>query len=115
MVAPLADRPAQERIAGGLHDPAADYDPLALVYIPAVAREGFQDRATRLLALEEQGIVLARHQEHNAAEGADAPDADDFHRMVHEPETVEGQSHVVRQALPVADKRLPDMPHQLVV
>src|SRR5205823_3730277 len=50
--------PAQEEIAGRLHHPTTVHDSLAVVGVRTLTRIGCEDRRTRLLELEEQGIVL---------------------------------------------------------
>ena len=80
------------------------HDALAVVGVQALARIGFQDRGACLLDLEEQGIVLARHQEQDATAGADAADADHLDRDVHELEPVQEQTPVFLHGFPVAGK-----------
>ena len=57
--------PAQEDIAGCLHQPLARHDPLTLVAVLAGAGEGGQDRLACVLDLQEQriGLVAADHQD----------------------------------------------------
>ena len=85
------------------------HDALAVVGVQALARIGFEDRGACLLELEEQGIVLARHQEHDATEGPDAADADHLDRHVHELETVQKQTPVFLHGFPIAGKGLLDI------
>ena len=69
--------PAQEDVAGRLHEPLAVHHPLALVVVPAGPGEPGEHRFLGLLDLEEQrvGLVTAQHQDDPAA-GAHAAHAD---------------------------------------
>ena len=91
------------------------HDALAVVGVQALAGIGFEDGRARLLELEEQRIVLARHQQHDATVGSDAADADDLDRHIHELETVQQQSTVFLQGFPIAGKRLVDVCGLLLV
>ena len=55
--------PAQEDVAGGLHQALPGDDPLAVVGELALARVGLDHRPLRLLDLEEQRIVLVAADE----------------------------------------------------
>ena len=70
--------PAEEDIAGRLHEPVAVHDTLSVVWEDALSRIGLQDRSARLLELENERISSAGHQQNHRAGGADAPDADDL-------------------------------------
>src|SRR6266702_2030733 len=77
--------PAEEGIAGRLHQPLPLDDPLPLVAEPSLAGERAEHGWPRLLDLQEQrvGLVPAEHQ-HDPAPGADAADADHLARDVGE-------------------------------
>ena len=69
MSAGVASRPAKEDVARRLHEPVAAHDPLPVIRVRALAGVRLQDRGSRLLDLEEQGIFFAGHQQRNRAEG----------------------------------------------
>ena len=69
---PLA--PPEEHVAGGLHEPVAVHDALAVVREDARPRERLQDRGSCLLDLEEQRVALASREAENPAGGPDAAD-----------------------------------------
>src|SRR3984885_645548 len=77
--------PAQEDVAGCLHQPLARYHPLALVGELAGADESAEHRRLGFLNLQEQriGVIAAEHQDDPAAR-SDAADTDDFARDVTE-------------------------------
>src|SRR4029077_18506073 len=80
-----AGRPAQERIGGGLGQPLAHDDPLALVLVFAGAGEPGQHRLLRLLHLQEQRLVgSVADQQHDERLSSDRPDADNLAREVAE-------------------------------
>ncbi len=56
----LGPLPAQEDVAGGLHEPLAGHDPLALVGVLAGAHVPAEHRLRGLLDLEEQRVVSSR-------------------------------------------------------
>ena len=70
-------------VAGGLHEPLAVHDALALVLVLARARVGSEHRRAGLLDLQEQRIVVAvAHQQDHQRLGPDRADADDLAREV---------------------------------
>src|SRR5215470_6510230 len=56
------DRPAQEQVAGCLHEALAYHHPLATIGIGGGARVGLEHRAACFLHLEEERIVGARRE-----------------------------------------------------
>src|SRR5208283_5606223 len=66
--------PSEEHVAGGLHDPVAVHDALAVVGKHARACVGFQHRGAGLFDLKEEGILLAGHEEEYPARGSNAAD-----------------------------------------
>ena len=90
-------RPAQEDVAGGLHQPLPRDDPLALVRVDALARVRCEHRRTRFLHLQEQGMAFGRGEETHQAAGADAADADDLHREVFQAVAIEQHAAIVGQ------------------
>ncbi len=73
-----APGPAEEHVAGGLHQPVAVHNALAVVGENARARVRLQHRGAGLLHLEEERIVLAGHEEEDEAGGPDAADPNHF-------------------------------------
>ena len=53
--------PAEEDVAGWLHEPVAVHNTLSVVREDAFSRIGLQDRGTRLLDLENERISVASH------------------------------------------------------
>ena len=60
--------PTEEHVAGGLHEPVAVHDPLAVVGKDARTRVRLQHRGAGLLHLEEERIALAGHEEEHEAD-----------------------------------------------
>ncbi len=90
-------RPAQEDVAGGLHQPLPHDDSLALVLVDAPARVRCEHRRTRLLHLQEEGMAFGGGEETHQAAGADAADADDLHREVFQAVAIEQHAAIVGQ------------------
>src|SRR6516162_10236342 len=107
MTAQLTFRPAEEEIAGGLHEPTTSHDALAVVGVGALTRITFQDRTACLLDLEEKRIVLTRHQERDRAPRANAADSDHLDRNVKELELIQEPTPIFLEGFPVASKGLP--------
>ena len=78
MTSQLTLGPAEEDVAGRLHEPVAVHHALSVVREHAFPRICLQDRGARLLDLENERIPFVGHQQHHPAGGADAPDANDF-------------------------------------
>ena len=108
-------RPAQEDVASRLHEPVPLHYPLPVVGINARARIGFQDRGARFLDLEEEGVLCARHQQRDAADGADASDAHHLDGLVLEGISVQEDTPVVRQRFAVASKNILDPRVEIVL
>ena len=70
-------RPAEERIAGSLHDALSGYDPLAIVWERAPGQVRLEDGRWRLLELEEQRIIRAGTLQQQDV--GSEPDAADTH------------------------------------
>ena len=82
--------PAEEDVAGRLHQALAGDDPLAAVRVLALADESLQHRRLRLLDLQEQRVLLVdAEEEHDPGAGADAADPDHLTGEVDEPELLE--------------------------
>ena len=99
-------RPAEEDVACRLHEALARHDPLAVVLVQGLAGVGLEHRLPRLLDLQENRIVVGRHEQSEGAERADAADADDLDREVEQVEAVEQRPDVLGQGLPIAFERL---------
>src|SRR4029453_2019609 len=100
----LALRPAEEDVARRLHQSVAVYNPLAMIAVDALAGVRLQDRGPRLLDLEEQGVLFARHQQRHGAEGADAANPDHLDGDVLELIAVDEHPPVFLHAVPIAGK-----------
>src|SRR6516162_9776250 len=75
--------PAQEVVAGCLHQQSATNYPLPMIWVGTLSRVRLQDRCRRLFHLREERIILVGHHEYDCTEGTDAANTHDF------------QSHVV--------------------
>ena len=84
--------PAEQHVAGRLHEPVAVHDPLAVVGEVARGGVGLQHRGARLLDLEEERVPLVGHQQQHPAHGAHAADADHLDRDVLDLVAVEQQA-----------------------
>ena len=66
-VLPLHGRPAEEQVAGGLHEPLAGHHAATVVGVGAASGVGLEHRGLRLLHLEEQrvegGTSLQEHDQ----------------------------------------------------
>ena len=102
--------PPEEHVAGGLHEPVAVHDALAVVRKDARAGVRLQHRGARLLDLEEERIALAGHEEEHPAAGPDA--ADPHHLDGGVPELVAVEQGLVgrRQGGAVPGERVHDKP-----
>src|SRR5262245_46878387 len=87
--------PAQEDVAGRLHQALARHHTLAVVGIRALADEALEDRLLRLLHLQEQGILVVPAQEQpDPRARADAADADHLPGQMDETELLEQVSAI---------------------
>ena len=79
--------PAEQHVAGRLHQALALDHALAVVVVIARSEVALEDRRLGLLELEEQRVVVvaAEHEQHPVP-GADAADADDLAGEVDDPE-----------------------------
>ena len=109
-VALRALRPPEEHVAGGLHEPVAVDDALAVVGEDARAGVRLQHRGARLLDLEEEGVALAGHEEEHPAGGADAADPHHLDGGVAELVAVEQRLVRVGERGPVARPARPGAP-----
>ena len=62
MASPLSGGPAQEEIAGGLHEMAPHHNSLAMIGVGTLARIGFEHRGAGLFDLKKQRVLLAEHK-----------------------------------------------------
>ena len=81
-------RPAQEEAAGRLHEVLACDEALTVIPVKAFARVRFKHRRVRLLDLEEQRVVVGRHEESHQAHRADTAYSDHLDRQVAKPEAI---------------------------
>src|SRR5215831_17900851 len=95
------DSPAQKEIAGRLHEALTDHYPLAAVGVGRGAHVRLEHRTTRLLHLQEEGIIVARCEEGDPASRSHATHADHLGREVHEPVAVEQDAAVLGQSCAV--------------
>src|SRR5271168_473313 len=63
-------------------------------------------RLPRLLNLQEDWVVVGRHEQPERAIGADAAHADDLNRKVKQPEAVKKRSNVLGQRFAIACERV---------
>ena len=113
MPAELALRPAEEDVARRLHHSVPVHNPLAMIAVDALAGTRLQDRGPRLFDLEEQGILLAGHQQRHGAEGADAADPNYLDGDVLEFRAVDEHPPVFLHAFPIAGKGRPGAREQV--
>ncbi len=101
-VDPRGAQPAEHDVAGGLHQPLALHHAAAVVGELALAQERLQHRGLRLLALQEQRVlvVAAQHQHHPRAR-AHAAHPHHFARQVHVAVVLQQLLAVALQARPV--------------
>ena len=97
-----ADRPAQEQVAGRLHQPAAVDNSLAVVGIDALSSVGLQDRGACFLNLKEKRVRFAGQEEHNATPGADTSDTHNLDRDVAQFVMIEEQPAIFLHRVAVA-------------
>ena len=101
--------PAEEDVAGGLHQPLADDDPLARVAVLAARLEPLQHRGLGLLRLQDERVVdVATDEQDDPAAGADAADPDDLAGHVRQPVPIEQDPPIGRQAARVAGDQVGD-------
>ena len=99
--------PAEEDVAGCLHQPLAGHHPLPVVGVLALADEALQDRRLGLLRLQEQRVLaVAAEQQQDPGTGADAADADDLAGHVDVLELLEQHPAVGLQSPPVGTDQL---------
>ena len=91
--------PAQEDVAGGLHQPLPHDDALALVLVDALARVRFEHRRHASLNCRKRGWPSAEKKRPDQAARADAADADDLHREVFQAVAIEQHAALVGQAI----------------
>ncbi len=90
-------QPAQEDVAGGLHQALADHDAFSLVVEGALARIWLQHRAARLFDLQQQGIFVVAKEQPDETTRGHAADADDPPRKVFQAVAVEQPAAIVGQ------------------
>ena len=103
MLLPTA-HPPQKDVAGGLHQPLADDDSLALSLILALATIGFQDGAAGLLELQQQRMSVLVDKQHDIAPGSDAANACHLHGEVFQAVTIQQHPTLIGQRLSVVGK-----------
>ena len=87
---PVAPVPAEEQVAGGLHQPLSLHHPLAVVGLRARAQVRLEHGAIGLLHLQEQWVVaVAADEQGDPAARADAADTDHLAGHVDDPVPVE--------------------------
>ena len=107
--------PAQEDIAGRLHQTLTGDDALAMVRELARAEGLLQHRRLRLLHLEEQGVLaVPAKQQRNPRPSADTPDTDYLAREIGQPELLEQRPPVAPERIPVAAEQPMQYLEQLI-
>src|SRR5690606_25796873 len=110
-VAVLALGPAQEDVAGRLHQPLTLHHPGAVVAVPAPPQVRLQDRGRGLLDLEEERVVhIAALQQDDERPRSDAADSDNLVGHIHDLETLQEPPPVVREGRPVRPELLSHYP-----
>jgi len=109
-VAPvLSGRPAQKNVGGGLHQTLPRNDAVAVVLMRTATRVRFEDRRPRFLDLQEQRVIVRRHEQTHGALGANAANPDDLDRQVVETEAVEQHPDVLGQRLAIRRQRFGEL------
>src|ERR671931_2535095 len=91
-------QPAEEDVAGGLHEPLSGDDALAVIRELAGPEEGLEPRGLGFLDLQEKRIlVVAAQQQGDPRAGADASDPDDLAGEVVQLELLEQHAAVELQ------------------
>ena len=106
MPATIADRRAEEHVSGRLEPTLTGDHPVAMGRLAARTEEPLVDRGLRLLALEEQRIVVrpaVEEQDHR--EEADASDTDHLHRVVDDLVAVQQGPAILQERRPVRRHR----------
>ena len=108
IVKPERRKPAEEDVAGCLHQPLALDHPLTVVFELALADVGLEHRRLGLLGLQEKRIlpVATHHQDHPGA-GPDASDPDHLAGHFDESVAVEDVAAITLEAFAVAAEQLP--------
>ena len=107
--------PAEENVAGGLHQALPGDDALAAVGVLALADEAFQHRFLGFLRLQEQRVlVVSSEHQQNPGAGADTADSDDLAGHVGVVEVLKQVPPVGLQGAPVAPDDAADLSFDLV-
>src|SRR5262249_57961453 len=100
--------PAEHQAARGLHQALSLDDALAVVCELALAEEGLEHRCLVFLELQhERVVVVAADEERDPRPRADAADAYDLARGVHEPEPLEQMATVALETAAVGPDHTP--------
>ena len=95
----LVRRPAEKNVARGLHHPLTlDHAPALRALIGKLRRQPLEDRALRLLDLQEERLAVAVEEQPDDTDRADGADA-------HGLESDVGQSIAIEQNRPVRSER----------
>src|SRR5215207_6952216 len=93
-----AAEPAEEDVARGLHEPLAGNDALSLVLVGTRRKVALKYRSSRLLDLEEQGVILvAALEQRDVGPGAHAANPNDLPCCIHKAVPVEQVAPIVLQ------------------
>ena len=109
--------PAEEDVGGRLQHALADDNALAVIGIVGSPSVRGQHRLLRFLDLEQQRRLVARHQQADGAERADAADPDDFECDIMQTVALQQNPPVFLQCLGVRSEglaRMQIMPAQMV-
>src|SRR5262245_45874208 len=101
--------PAEEYVAGGLENPLAHHNALPHVFVPAPAHELLQRGAPGLLDLQDERVVVAGHEQDDAAARPHTAHADHLHGDVHDSEALQEQAPVIGQRSLVSLKGLAEI------
>ena len=101
VVATADARPAEEQVAGRLHDALTINDALAVIAARATPGAWLQNRGARLLDLQEERVLVVRaEQQRHVAARADAADADHLARQVDRVDSARRSRAAPRSAMP---------------
>lgn len=104
MAATRASQPAQEEIAGRLHEAAPIHDPLTVVREQALPSIRLQDRGARFFDLQEKCVLFTGKEKRDTAPRADAAHADNLDCDVLEFVTINEYAPIIFERLEIGDK-----------
>ena len=102
--------PPEEDVAGGLHQPLALDNPLAMVAVPALVKEWFEHRCLRFFHLQEERIgVVPADQQGDPRPHADTADTDHLAREMNESIGLEEAASIPGERSAIRAERFVDL------